>query len=135
MVINLSAFCTSMPHCIPTVLTSVRDCSSRTLSFDELLLVSFSAIYIIKINCQEQSLSCIQKNKNKSKHDKKKQIEISNNRPCAGNRHVPGVTQVDHPLGQEVQRGARRGTGYESLQFEPWIYTARGCRETTHLSL
>jgi len=30
-------------------LTSVRDCSSRTLSFDELLLVSFSATYKIKV--------------------------------------------------------------------------------------
>lgn len=122
-----------MPHCCPTVLTSVRDCSSRTLSFDELLPVSFSAIYNIKVHFQEQSLRMMTK-KNISKHHKKL-IEISNNRPCAGNRHVAGITQVDHPLGQEVQRGVGRGTGYKSLQFEPRIYTARGCRETTHLSL
>lgn len=58
-----------MPNCIPIVLTSVRDCSSRTLSFDELLLVSFSATYNIKVRTRNNHLDEF-KTTNKSKQNK-----------------------------------------------------------------
>lgn len=123
-----------MPNRIPIVLTSVRDCSSRILSFDELLLVSFSVIYNIKVRTRNNHLDEF-KTKTNPRKIKKTQIEISNKKPCAGNCHVPRVAQVDHSLSQEVQTAPGGSTRDKSLQFELWIYTARGRRETTHLSL
>lgn len=55
--------------------------------------------------------------------------------PGAGEGQRAGVSQVDHTTGQVSHGGLGGGAGGQSLQFEPRVHTARGRRETSHLSL